>query len=67
MDYFLPSPSSTDRCVVCDLPILPNREYVHTYDGLGRACWWHMACRDRMIPFLLPERGEVNEGEDEEI
>jgi hypothetical protein len=67
MDYFLPSPSSTDRCALCDLLILPGSYYVHTYDELGRAQWWHMTCRDRMLPFLLPEREEASGREEDDL
>lgn len=66
MESYLPTPTSSDRCALCELSILPTTHYVHTYDELGRAQWWHMTCRDRMIPFLLVERDGVD-GRDEEI
>jgi hypothetical protein len=68
MEYFLPYPNSTDRCAISDLPILPSADYVQTYDELGRTPWWHMTCRDRMIPYLLAEHDGVNgRGEDDDL
>jgi hypothetical protein len=45
-------PEPDDRCALCGGPILPNPQYVLTFDAEGERLWWHMACRDVMIPVL---------------
>ena len=67
MDTLLPRPTTDDRCALCNLPVLPGAQYVLTYDDAGDMLWWHMACRDVMIPLLLGDldykvRQPLNDG-----
>ena len=55
VDIALPAPDEAATCALCNLAIYPSTEYVLTWDDDGRELWWHMDCRDRVIPLLLVE------------
>ena len=67
MEIFWPTPGDNDTCALCNLVIDPSTDSVLTWDDGGNPLWWHMTCRDRMIPFLLPQRDEVNGGKDDDL
>ena len=52
MDLSLLIPTADDFCVFCGCPILKFPDAVLVPDGLGGDAWWHMTCRDIVIPFL---------------
>jgi hypothetical protein len=46
-------PRAGDRCSFCGHAILAVADAVLVPDDLGAAAWWHMQCRDIVIPLLL--------------
>jgi hypothetical protein len=66
MEIFWPAPQDHDTCALCNRVVDQSTDYVLTWDEAGNTLWWHMTCRDRMIPVLLAERDEVD-ARDEEI
>jgi hypothetical protein len=54
-------PEDTARCLFCGRVILRAREAVLVPDGRGRAQWWHMPCRDIVMPLILREMATAAE------
>lgn len=50
-------PGRDDRCSFCGGVMLATLEAVLVPDDLGTAAWWHMRCRDAVLPLLAGERG----------
>lgn len=46
-------PREHDRCRYCGQIMGGGEEAVLVSDALGAAHWWHMGCRDLVIPTLL--------------
>jgi hypothetical protein len=55
MDPLSLIPRYDDRCAFCGQLIVPDAEAVLVHDCEETAQWWHMRCRDMLIPTLIGE------------